>query len=300
MVPEDGDEAGALLRNADMAMYVAKAHGKNGYQFYSEAIDGQVRRDLRLETALRRALDGADGGLAVAYQPKFCTRSRKVIGVEALTRWTMPDGQVVSPAEFIPVAEHTGLIVGLGNWLLERVCVELAELYAMGITPPVVAVNVSPRQLLRGEEVVTSFRNTLARHGESSANFEIELTESALTESRGASVLDALRAAGFALAIDDFGTGYSSLGYLKRFQISTLKVDQSFVRGVPQDEGSAAIVQAVIRMAHALGISVVAEGVETEEQAAFLAASGCDVLQGYLLGRPMPVAELAELLRRTG
>ncbi|MDO9596179.1 MAG: EAL domain-containing protein [Azoarcus sp.] len=297
MLPADGEDPAALLRHADMAMYVAKGQGKNGYQFFSESIDGKVRHDLRLEADLRLALKEHDGGLWVAYQPKVCARTRRVVGVEALARWRTEDGGFVSPAEFIPVAEHTGLISELGDWVLDRVCRDLAELRATGVAVPKVAVNVSPLQLLRGDAIVGRASRTLARYGERATHFEFELTESALTEARGARVLEALRAAGFALAIDDFGTGYSSLGYLKRFQVSTLKIDQSFISGVPGDEENAAIVRAVVQMAHALNISVVAEGVETEVQAEFLAMAGCDILQGYLLGRPMAVNELATFLR---
>ena len=297
MMPADGDDPVALLRHSDMAMYVAKRLGKNRYQFFSEAIDGQVRHDLRLESALRHTLTAAQDGLWVAYQPKLCARTRRILGIEALARWRTEDGLTISPGEFIPVAEHTGLIAVLGDWLLEQICRDLAALRAAGVEPPRVAVNVSPHQLLRGSEVVERFCRTLARHGETAGHFEFELTESALTEARGATVLEAFRTAGFALAIDDFGTGYSSLGYLKRFQVSTLKIDQSFVRGLPGDSENAAIVLAVIQMAHALNIAVVAEGVETEAQASFLAGCGCDILQGYLLGRPMPAAELADYLR---
>ncbi|AWI76563.1 hypothetical protein CEW83_16190 [Parazoarcus communis] len=298
MMPVDGDDPAALLRHADMAMYVAKAQGKNRFQFFSEAIDGKVRQDLRLESALRQALENNGTGLWVAYQPKLCAKTRAVVGVEALTRWRMPDGQVVSPGEFIPVAERTGLISALGDCMLERVCTDLGVLRGAGFEFPTVAVNVSSHQLLQGEALVEHFCDTIAAHGESVCRFEVELTESALTDARGATVLEAFRVAGFKLSIDDFGTGYSSLGYLKRFDVSTLKIDQGFVRDLPADQEGAAIVIAVIQMAHALGIDVVAEGVETEAQADFLRANGCDVLQGYLLGVPMPVSELAEYLHK--
>ncbi len=297
MLPDDGDSPGALLRNADMAMYVAKGQGKNSYHFFSSALDGKVRHDLALESGLRRALGAGGEGLWVAYQPKLCARTQRVLGVEALARWRMADGQTVSPAEFIPVAEHSGLIVPLGEWLLDAVCRDIATLRAGGLAMPPVAVNVSALQLLRDPEIVGNFCRTLAGHGEPAEAFEIELTESALTEARGAAVLEGFRAAGFALAIDDFGTGYSSLGYLRRFQVGTLKIDQSFVRRLPGHEGDAAIVRAVIQMAEALNIAVVAEGVETRAQADFLAANGCAILQGYLFARPMDAAALAGFLR---
>ncbi|MBR0567148.1 EAL domain-containing protein [Azoarcus sp. L1K30] len=296
MMPGDGGDPAALLRHADMAMYVAKAQGKNRFQFFSESIDGKVRQELRLESELRQALAKEDGGLWVAYQPKLCARTRQVVGVEALARWCLPDGRPVSPADFIPVAERTGLITALGDRLLERICRDLAGLRCAGFELASVAVNVSSLQLLQGPALVERFCSMLAAHGESVSQFEFELTESALTDARGASVLEAFRLAGFKLSIDDFGTGYSSLGYLKRFDVTTLKVDQCFVRALPDDAEDAAIVIAVIQMAHALGISVVAEGVETEAQADFLLRHECDVLQGYLLGMPMPASELADYL----
>jgi diguanylate cyclase (GGDEF)-like protein len=300
LLKTDGNDPALLLRRADMAMYVAKTSGKNNVHFFSEEIDARVRGELALEAGLRQALTDEGHGLWVAYQPQLCAQTRQLQGVEALVRWQQDDGRLVSPAEFIPVAEKSGLITDLGDWVLSQVCRDLALMRAEGVELPRVAVNVSSRQLLRGRSVVDHFCETLRHFGERVDRFEFELTESALTGSDGAAVLDAFVDAGFTLSIDDFGTGYSSLGYLKRFQVGTLKIDQSFVRGLPHNVENAAIVVAVIQMARALNIKVVAEGVEAEEQARFLQAAGCDVLQGYLLGRPMPPAQLVSYVKTLG
>lgn len=297
MFPNDSDDPETLLRWSDMAMYVAKSHGKNCYQFFSEEINNNVHNKLQLESALREALIGSDGGLWVAYQPQVDARTRELVGVEALMRWRLASGVHVSPGEFIPIAEKTGLIVELGVWLIKRICRDLAEMRACGIDIPKVAVNVSPRELTRGTGIVEGICRTLAEFDESISRFQFELTENALMDERGSEVLDAFRAAGFTLAIDDFGSGYSSLGYLKRFHVSTLKIDRQFVELLPGDTEDAAIVSAVIQMSGALGISVVAEGVETEAQADFLATHGCDILQGFLISRPIPPQELVDYIR---
>jgi diguanylate cyclase (GGDEF)-like protein len=297
LLPCDESDPTVLLQRADMAMYVAKTQGKNSFRFFSEAIDARVRKDLELELGLRQALQNDDGELWVAYQPQLHAQTRKLIGVEALVRWKKADGQAVSPGEFIPVAERSGVIVELGDWVLKQVCRDLTTLRQRGIELPKVSINLSPRQLLLGCGLVERICATLAQFGEDASRFEFELTESALMDDDGSTMLDALHAAGFSLSIDDFGTGYSSFGYLKRFYVGELKIDQSFVRGLPEDSENAAIVMAVIQMAHALGLTVVAEGVETPQQAEFLRAAGCDILQGYLLGRPMPQAQLLDFVQ---
>ena len=303
LLPCDVSDPTILLQRADMAMYVAKTHGKNGFRFFSEAIDARVHKDLELEAGLRHALQNKGGGLWVAYQPQIHAQTQQLAGVEALARWQQPDGQQVSPCEFIPVAERCGLIAELGDWVLNQICRDLASLRTRGVELPRVSINVSPHQLLHGCALVERIGATLARFGEGTRHFEFELTESALMDEDGAVVLDAFHAAGFSLSIDDFGTGYSSFGHIKRFFVGELKIDQSFVRGLPEDAENAAIVRAVIQMARALSLTVVAEGVETPEQAEFLRACGCDILQGYLLGRPMPPAQLADYMqegRHTG
>lgn len=298
MIPMDSDDAETLLRCSDMAMYVAKSLGKNRYQFYSEDINQRIQSQLEIEVALREALKADSAGLWVAYQPQVCARTGRLMGVEALIRWTLESGKAISPGEFIPVAENTGLIIELGKWVLTRVCRDLAELRSLGIEIPKVAINVSPRQLTRGYNIVAEICQTLVRFGERVGRFQFEVTENALMDDNGAAVLDAFRDAGFSLAIDDFGSGYSSLGYLKRFQVSALKIDQQFVQRLPDDTEDAAIVSAVIQMSKALGITIVAEGVETEAQSAFLAAHGCDILQGYLISRPIAPQQLVDFIRK--
>lgn len=292
LLPADDNDPAVLLRRADTAMYVAKTHGKNGFRFFSEAIDARVRGDLELEAGLRQALHDGGRGLWMAYQPQLSAQTCELVGVEALVRWQREDGRQVSPGEFVPVAEQAGLITELGDWVLNQVCRDLATLRASGVELPKVSVNVSPRQLLRGSILVERFCETIASFGEPVDRFEFELTESALMEVGGAAVLDAFHTAGFSLSIDDFGTGYSSLGYLNRFRVSEIKIDQSFVRDLPWNTENAAIVTAVVQMSRALNLKVVAEGVETQEQAEFLRACGCHILQGYLLGHPMPPAAL--------
>jgi diguanylate cyclase (GGDEF)-like protein len=297
LLPCDESDPTVLLQRADMAMYVAKTHGKNSFRFFSEAIDSRVRKDLELEAGLRLALQNDGGSLWVAYQPQFHAQTRQLVGVEALVRWRRPDGQQISPGEFIPVAERCGLIAELGDWVLTQVCRDLATLRTHGLELPKVSINVSPHQLLHGCGLVERICQTLAHFGEGAKRFEFELTESALMDEDGAAVLDAFHAAGFSLSIDDFGTGYSSFGHIKRFYVGELKIDQSFVCGLPLDSENAAIVRAVIQMAHALNLNVVAEGVETTEQVEFLRNCGCDILQGYLLGRPMPPDQLVGHLK---
>src|ERR1035437_459392 len=298
MFPHDGDDPVALLRGADMAMYVAKSQGKGRYQFFSEEINNTVHDQLQIEAALREALKSTESGLWVAYQPQVSAKTRKLVGVEALMRWTLETGDLLSPGEFIPIAEKSGLIVELGSWLLKRICRDLAEMRRCGIDLPKVAVNVSPRELTRGNGIVEGICQTLQHFGESVNRFQFELTENALMAESGSQVLDAFRQAGFSLAIDDFGSGYSSLGYLKRFQVSTLKIAQQFVQLLPDDHDDAAIVSAVIQMSKALGITVVAEGVETEGQAEFLTSHGCDILQGFLISRPIPPRDLVAFMQR--
>lgn len=292
LLPCDDSDPTVLLQRADMAMYVAKTHGKNGFRFYSEAIDARVRSDLEIEASLREALQQDGCGLWVAYQPQLCAQTRQLLGVEALVRWQRDDGRQMSPAEFVPVAEQTGLIDELGDWVLRQVCRDLAILRTQGVELPKVSINVSPHQLRHGCGLVDRFCKTILSFGEPVSRFEFELIESALMDEDGAVVLEAFHQAGFSLSIDDFGTGYSSFGYLKRFQVSELKIDQSFVRDLPHDSENGAIVKAVIQMAHSLSLKVVAEGVETQAQAEFLRIHGCDILQGYWLSRPIPPTAL--------
>lgn len=296
IMPSDSEDPQTLLRWSDMAMYEAKSQGKNRALFFSKDINDKIRHDLQIEAELREALQ-TSSGLYVAYQPQICASSKRLIGVEALIRWRNKSGQIVSPVDFIPVAEKTGLIIKIGDWMVDRACQDLAHLREQGIDLPKIAINISPYELTHGPAVVEKILATLEKHGENPDHFQLELTENALMDENGSAVLNAFREAGFSLAIDDFGAGYSSLGYLKRFQVSTLKIDRQFVQRLPHDSEDAVIIRAIIQMAKALGISIVAEGVETEAQAEFLAAHDCDILQGYLLSRPLPLQELTDFIR---
>lgn len=287
LLPCEVSDSEILMNRAAMAMDMAKTHGKNGFRFFSDDIDARIRSDLRMENRLRQALRNGGEGLSVVYQPQLGVSTQRLHGVEALVRWRQEDGQNVPPDAFVPIAERSDLIVTLGDWVLAQVCQDLAWLRTQGLELPRVAVNVSARQLQRGPELIEVFCQTLARFGEPVSRFEFELTESALMDGDGAVVLEAFHRAGFALSIDDFGTGYSSLGYLKRFRISELKIDRMFVSDLPQGKENAAIVKAVIQMSQALNIRVVAEGVESATQAAYLHDIGCHVIQGYWYARPM-------------
>ena len=294
--PTDGESIEGLLRNADAAMYRAKDAGRNNYQFYTEEMTRQAFERMGLESALRRALERDE--LRLVYQPIFDARGGAVVSVEALVRWAHPERGLLSPVQFIGVAEDTGLIVPLGEWVLGAACRQLGRWRALGFRDLRIAVNVSVGQF-RGP----GFSNTLARIVETCGvpptTIEIEITESMLAE--GPDVADLLHqtsATGVQFSIDDFGIGYSSLSYLKRFPIDRLKIDQSFVRDIPDDAEDMAIATAIIAMAHNLGIKVVAEGVETLDQLQFLQHQGCDYLQGFYLSRPIDADAVTALLQR--
>ena len=296
--PTDGSDAATLMKHADAAMYHAKELGRNQVQYFKQALNLQAQRRLELETDLRAAL--AANQFELHYQPKFCVHSQTIRGVEALLRWPHPRLGLVPPLQIIPLAEETGQIDAIGHWVLEQACAQLAAWREQGIGDLSMSINLSAQQL-RSPQLLDTVRQTLARHGLREGEIEFEITESvAMTNPEQAiGVLHALRALGVRLAIDDFGTGYSSLAYLKHLPIQCLKVDKSFVRDIETDHNDAAICAATIALAHQLGLEVVAEGVETEAQRAFLAEQhGCDHLQGYLIGRPVPAATLEPLLRQ--
>jgi diguanylate cyclase (GGDEF)-like protein len=295
MLPDDGDAAAVLMHHADLAMYHAKSLGKNTYQFFSDTLDNAVRRRLDIEEGLRRAIRGNE--LSVAYQPQAAEVSGLPQGVEALVRWTRPDGSVVAPAEFIPVAEESGLISDIGDFVLKQVCADITTLRQRGLLVPVVAINLSGRQFLR-RSFAQDMMRTLTAAGLTPADIEIELTESVLMDKLDEyrQIMADLSDCGVKIAIDDFGTGYSSLSYLSKLPVSKLKIDQSFVHELPHKANSLTIVTGIVSMAHALGLRVVAEGVETELQAACLRDNGCDLLQGYCIGHPMRLEQLAGLL----
>jgi len=289
--PTDGDYVDALLGAADAAMYRAKQSGRNAYQFFTAEITQRTRARAQLAFELRTALER--GEFALAYQPKFDLASGKACGAEALLRWMHPQRGMVSPAEFIPVLEDTGLIVQVGEWVIRRVCEDLKGWIASGLRPMPIALNLSARQF-RQKDLDSRIRGLVAAAGVDPALIELEITESQLMQDpeHAIRIMRSLRDGGIRIAIDDFGTGYSSLAYLTRFPVKALKIDRSFVADVFSDHADAAIVRTIIEMAHQLGFTVVAEGVETDRQAAFLRQFGCEQAQGFLFARPMPAAEL--------
>ncbi|MBQ5949385.1 bifunctional diguanylate cyclase/phosphodiesterase [Massilia sp. ST3] len=291
--PQDAANASELMCNADAALYHAKGGGRNRVGEFKPAMMHATQRRARLERDLRRALE--TDGLAVFYQPQFDCATERMVGVEALLRWMHPEHGFIGPDEFIPVAEECGLIVAIGEWVLERACRDAVDLGRRSGAPLHVAVNVSARQF-REKDFVRSVERILAETGLPPHRLELELTESMLMEDRGAAIdfMHAVRALGVRMSIDDFGTGYSSLSYLQSFPINQLKIDRSFVRPLPAD--GQMLAGAVIGLAHDFGLTVVAEGVEDRAQLAWLQRAGCDYAQGYLLGRPMPLSALAARL----
>ncbi len=292
--PGNGDNAEALLGAADAAMYRAKQSGRNAYQFYTAEITQRTRARAQLEFELRNALER--GEFALAYQPKFDLASGKPCGAEALLRWMHPARGVVSPVEFIPVLEETGLIVQVGEWAIRRACEDLKTWTAAGLKPMPIAVNLSARQF-RQKDLDARICGLVSAAGVDPALIELEITESQLMvdPEHAIRIMRSLRERGIRIAIDDFGTGYSSLAYLTRFPVKALKIDRSFVADVFSDHADAAIVRTIIEMAHQLGFTVVAEGVETERQAAFLRQFGCEQAQGFLFARPMAAADVSGL-----
>ena len=288
--PFDGDSIEALLRHADTAMYAAKAAGRNGWRFFSADMNEHLSQRMFIETGLRRAL--AVGELFLMYQPQVDTRSGRLVGAEALVRWQHPERGLIAPDQFIAVAEDCGLIEPLGRWVLTEACRQLRDWEDQGLLGLQLAVNISALEFNR-PGFLPQVRGILHSSGVNPAQIELEITESLLMQSLPDLLerLGELTGLGLQLALDDFGTGYSSLGYLKRLPISRLKIDKSFVAGVPGSPEGEAIIRATLSMAHDLGLDVVAEGVETEEQRDFLLSHGCERLQGYLIARPMAAAD---------
>lgn len=294
--PDDGVEPDSLLKHAEVAMHYSKSHGGNSYEFYSKDINARAFERLTLENQLRRALEREE--LLLHYQPKVDVGGGHIVGAEALVRWQHPELGMVSPAKFVPLAEESGLIVPLGEWVLREACKECKAWQHLGLRPLGIAVNVSSVQLKKGG-LLQVLRSALETSGLEAPHLVIELTESVLMESAEANIqmLQELKAMGVRLAIDDFGTGYSSLSYLKRFPLDELKIDRSFMSDVASDRDNAAIASAIIAMAHTLGLKVVAEGIESRDQLEFLKAKLCDEFQGYLFSRPLPKEEFKRLLQ---
>lgn len=297
MYPENGASAQVLLTQADTAMYAAKEAGRNGFCFYQPHMTTLIQARVALEAALRQALERNE--FEVWYQSKRDLQSGRVAGAEALIRWRSPSLGLLSPAEFIPLAERTGLIVAIGQWVLNQVCSQARLWRDSGQFDQHVAINVAVPQIERGN-FVEDVRLALQRYDLPASALEIEVTESLVMSRQelAQNVLSQLRSMGLTVAVDDFGTGYSSLAYLKDLPIDNLKLDRTFISGLPHDRAYVAITQAVIELGHALGFTVTAEGIETAEQLAFLRNAGCDTGQGYLISRPMPVAEFETWLER--
>ncbi|HET8699777.1 MAG TPA: EAL domain-containing protein [Gammaproteobacteria bacterium] len=295
--PVDARDAQTLMKHADMAMYLAKEEGKNNFQFYSKHSSPMSVERLVLETHLARALERKE--FTVQYQPKVDMRSGEIKGAEALLRWWNPEVGTVSPAQFIPVAEDSGLIVPIGKWVLATACEQNVAWQRRGLPKIVMSVNMSPRQF-KDPALIDDIAEVLARTGMPPELLELEITESMIMHNvdMAAAKAEAIRKLGVRLAIDDFGTGYSSLSQLKRFPIDTLKVDRSFVRDIPHNAEDKAITEAIIALGKALGVTVVAEGVETAQQHEFLRVNACDEMQGFFFSRPCHPDALADLLTR--
>lgn len=296
--PLDGKDGDTLIKNADTAMYNAKEGGRNGFRFYVPDMNLRVVKRLALESDLRRAL--SQGEFELHYQPQAEIDSGRIIGVEALLRWRHPQRGMVSPVDFIPIAEETGLIVPIGEWVLLTACRQLNDWKAEGLPELSMAVNVSVRQF-QHEAILFAAKKALAETGVNPERIELEITESVMLAhvDTNTELLHRLHELGMRLALDDFGTGFSSLGYLRRLPFHELKIDRTFVSDIGLDADDTAIAVSIIGLAHNLGMSVIAEGVETAEQRTFLRKHKCDFEQGYLLSRPLPPAELAELLRKS-
>jgi len=299
MYPDDGTDAGTLMKNADMAMFQSKSKGKDSYFLFTREMNDRITKRLELENDMRRALK--DGEFTVYFQPKVDIRTGIVAGMEALVRWQKPDGTIINPGDFIPLAEETGLIVPLGEFVLETSCKALQVFDGIGYPNMKIAVNLSPVQFGQ-ENLVGMVMQSLERNGVPADRLELEITESTLILDLEASVakLNRLVELGLTIAIDDFGTGHSSLYYLKKLPINVLKIDRSFIRDLPDDESDAQIVKTIVLMAHSLGIATVAEGVETVEQLEMMKSFDCELVQGYYYSRPLPLEDVIVYFKRNG
>jgi EAL domain-containing protein (putative c-di-GMP-specific phosphodiesterase class I) len=295
--PRDGVDAGTLLRHSDIAMYAGKSEGKGQYRFFDPALSDTIKTRAQLKHGLLEAI--AHDQFMLYYQPRVDTHTGELLSMEALLRWRHPQLGMVAPGDFIPLAEASGLILPIGELVIEHACAQLAAWHKAGQNPVPVSINVSPTQFQRGG-VRQQLQNALQRHGVAPALLEVEITESAMIGDQDDIVaeLAGIRALGIKLHIDDFGTGYSSLSQLQRLKMDVLKVDRAFTSELGASREGKVFFQAIVSMAHALGMAVVAEGVETTEQLAILQKLGCNEVQGYLIARPMPAHDITPLLAR--
>jgi diguanylate cyclase (GGDEF)-like protein len=297
LYPSDGRQGHELVKNADIAMYHAKEHGKNNYQYYLESMNVLAHERLSLESKLRRALENNE--LCLHYQPQVDAVSGQIVGVEALLRWFDADQGLIPPDTFIPVAENSGLILGIGEWVIREACRQSKAWQTAGLGDIVVSVNISGVQFAR-QNVPELIAAALREHNLPPAYLETEITESVIMAQpdRAIQQLAAIKSLGVGIALDDFGTGYSSFSYLHRFPIDTLKIDRSFVSDICHKTEHAEIVAAIIAMSHILKLRVVAEGIEDQAQLQLLADRACDVIQGYLFSQPIPAEQMAQLLAK--
>ncbi len=297
LYPYDGEDADTLLRNADTALYRAKEQGRNNYQLYTPAMNARAFERLALENSLRKAVERKE--FLLHYQPQVHMKTGAIIGTEALVRWQHPDLGLVFPAEFISIAEETGLITQLGEWVIRTACTQNKAWQKAGLPSMTVAVNLSARQFQQ-QDLVETVARILKETGLEARWLEMEITEGIAMQNADYTnvLLRGLKDMGVKVALDDFGTGYSSLSYLKKFPIDTLKIDQSFVRDLTLDPNDAAIANAVIVLAHSLKLNVIAEGVETRDQETYLREHQCDVSQGFLFSNPLPASALESLVRQ--
>ncbi|HWP69103.1 MAG TPA: EAL domain-containing protein [Rectinemataceae bacterium] len=295
--PKDGEDEQSLMKNADIAMYYAKEEGKNNYQFYSKSIRTLSVERLAIETNLRLALERNE--FSLHYQAKFDFKTNVISGVEALLRWQNPELGTVTPTQFIPVAEETGLIIPIGKWVLRTACAQNVAWQKQGLPPVCVSMNLSPRQVA-DDNLIHDIGSTLKDTGMAPNLLELEISESMVMHNptRMISVLTEIKNMGVRLAIDDFGTSYSSLAQIKHFPFDTLKVDRSFIRNISEDAEDKAIAKAIIAMGKTLSLTVVAEGVETMEEMNFLKENSCDEMQGYYFSKPIMPEQFAELMRK--
>jgi EAL domain-containing protein (putative c-di-GMP-specific phosphodiesterase class I) len=295
LYPNDAVDLNMLIRNADVAMYQAKARGRNGYRFYAPSMTGEGVERLRLETFLRRSIEKNE--IFLNFQPQVEIETGRLVGVEALVRWNHPELGLVPPVRFIPLAEDTGYINQLGQWVLIESCRQMMRWQQAGLVVPKIAVNVSVKQFERGS-IVGMVGEILRETGLEPHRLQLEVTESVIMNTGDAMVvINDLHSIGVGLAIDDFGTGYSSLAYLKQLPVQTLKIDRSFIKDISTDANDEAIAIAIIQLGKSLNLSVIAEGVETTEQADFLLRHGCKLAQGYLYSKPALPDELLQRWR---